>query len=119
MPKDTKAVSEFTSGLDLATQYKEIALTIPSPLTRFLINIARISKTTHLDFCQIAINNQLIHDNMEFIRKRAPLITIMKAISSVVSGDFKKAINRDEIPIDLQKSLSEIQNLLKDVDFEK
>jgi hypothetical protein len=115
--KDTKAQSEWTSGLDLAIQLKEIALTIPSPKTRFLINCAKISNTKNLDFVRTAINNQLYSDTLELVRKRASIITILKAVSSVVSGDYKKQLESGKLPEELVTDIEGIKKLLDGVEF--
>ena len=85
-----------SSGLELARVLKEKGLTVFSPTARFLIRTAKITGTGHLAFVNEAIENCLISDTLEAIRKDSDIITKEKLISAIISGKFKDHIKESE-----------------------
>ena len=86
----------FDSGAEIARQFGEMAITVASPKTRFLITTARITGTGDLDFVKQAIQNQLINDSLEKIRKESDIIVVEKMIAAIVSGKFRDHIEESE-----------------------
>lgn len=84
----------YSSGLELARVLKEKGLTVFSPKARFLIRTAKITGTEHLSFVNDAIEECLISDTLEAIRKESDIITKERLISAIMSGKYK--ISKEE-----------------------